>query len=84
MVVEPFDHDVEIPVAAMPIPVGREAQAFRALFVEVGSVAYGDEFTSGIVDMQVFIEDLRGAKSGAEIGAKDEVVCRVEANACAR
>lgn len=84
VVVEPFDHDVEIPVATMPIPVGREAQAFRALFVEVGSVAYGDEFTSGIVDMQVFIEDLRGAKSGAEIGAKDEVVCRIETNACAR
>ena len=83
--VEALGREIQLPAAAQTgVPVGRNTEAVRPLFVEVLCILDQDQITAGIGHVQVLVEDLRSSESGAVIGAQHPIGGRIETHVGAR
>ena len=83
--VERLGREVQLPAGAQAgVPVGRKTEAVRPLFVEVLCILDQDQITTGVVHVQVLVEDLRSAETGAIVGTQHQVGGGIETHIGAR
>ena len=83
--VERLGREVQLPAGAQAgVPVGRKTEAVRPLFVEVLCILDQDQITTGVVHVQVLVEDLRSAETGAIVGTQHQVGGGIETHVGAR